>query len=60
MTEEDECAKPKTHKFLALVKVEGNQEPIRYEENASSLEEFTAIIAKDHKVFTFLTLQEDV
>jgi len=38
-------------KWTALVKVESIQEPIRYEEFALSLEEFKAIIAKDHKSF---------
>jgi hypothetical protein len=59
MSDED-CPEPVKHKFLALVKVEGIPEPIRYEEYAYNLEEFKAMIAKDHKSFTFLTLQEDV
>jgi hypothetical protein len=57
---EEECPTPIKHKFLALVKVESIQEPIRYEEFAANLEEFKAIIGKDHKSYTFLTLQEDV
>ena len=56
----EECPEPIMPKFLALVKVESIQETIRYEEFAPNLEEFKAIIAKDHKSFTFLTLQEDV
>jgi hypothetical protein len=57
---EEECPTPIKQKFLALVKVEGTKEPIRYEEYAFNLEECKAMIAKDHKSFTFLTLQEDV
>ncbi len=57
---EEECPDPIMHKFLALVKVESIQESNRYEEYAPNLEEFKSIIAKDHKSFTFLTLQEDV
>ena len=57
---DENCPDPIVRKFLALVKVEGIQEPLRYEEFATSLEEFKAMIAKDHKSFTFLTLQEDV
>ncbi len=59
MSDED-CPEPMMRKFLALVKVEGIPEPIRYEEFAANLEEFKAMIGKDHKSFTFLTLQEDV
>jgi hypothetical protein len=46
---DEECPEPIMHKFLALVKVESIQEPIRHEEYAPSLEEFKAIITKEHK-----------
>ena len=49
----------KVHKFTALIKVDGIETPLRYEELASNLEEFKAIISKKHNAFTFLTFQED-
>ncbi len=65
MTEKDkECncrnSSSELRKFVALVKVDGIEEPIRFEKVASNLEEFKAIISKEHKTFTFLTFQEDI
>ena len=52
----EDCFEPKMRKFLAFVKVEIIQEPIRNEEYAANLKS----LKQQYKSFTFLMLQEDV